>query len=199
MKNKIKYLGLAILCLLAIVGLNQIISVFKNRNDTTTVEAHVIRDRVEKVMKMVTLEANYSEIYDYKSYAFADIWPLRKKALIKVQAKVLAGYDLESFQMTIDSLHKQVHIINPSAPQIISIETDLDYYSFENGWFNMISNRDITEMGRRAKEQIRTHAESGDLLIKAAEQKKELIEILELSLKAVGWTLIIESKPSLKG
>ncbi len=189
MKQTFRITFIILLSLLATVGLYTVLKPWLVKSSNTTVQAHIVRDRVEKVMKLVVVEAQYSEIYDYQHFTLADVWPLRKKALVKVQAKVQMGYDFENFNLEIDSLARKVIISDTLTPKILSIEHDLDFYSFENGWFSMINNKDITEMGRKAKDEIRKAAENSDLYLRAEEQKKDLFELLELSLNAVGWTL----------
>lgn len=195
----LKSLVLVLLGALSMIGIYHLIKPFMKNKSNTVIEAHIVRNRVDKVFKMVTVEGNYSEIYDYKNYYFSDIWPLRKKALVKVNAKVLVGYDLNNIQLTIDSVNHIVYLNAPLYPEILSIDDQLDFYSFENGWFNMINNKDITEMGVRAKEFIRKKAEEDDLFEKAEEQKKELFDMLSLSLQAGGWELQFTGPPPFKG
>ena len=44
------------------------------------VSASVVVEKMEKVLKLVTVEATLSEIYNYKDFYSYDISPLRKKA-----------------------------------------------------------------------------------------------------------------------
>lgn len=171
------------------VGLYHLYKTFSPPKGKEVVSSVVVLDRVEKVMKLVTVEGNFSEIYDYKHHIFADIWPFRKKALVRVKARVMVGYDFESVTIDVDEENKTIVLKGPLQPEILSIEHDLDYYNFENGLFNLITNRDITEMGARAKEFIEDKARESDLFKQAEEQKNDILELLELSLEASGWTL----------
>jgi hypothetical protein len=157
------------------------------------VSAVVVLERVEKVLKLVTVEGNFSEIYDYQHHVFADIWPFRKKALIRVKARVMVGYDLEKATISVDEATKTVLISGDLQPEILSIEHDLDYYNFENGLFNVITNRDITDMGVRAKAFIEEKAKESDLFRQAEAQKQDMFDFLKLSLASSGWTLKINS------
>ena len=60
-----------------------------------SVKADVIIEQMREVAKMVSVEVNVSEMYNHKEYYSWDISPLRKSALVRVNAKVMAGFDLD--------------------------------------------------------------------------------------------------------
>ena len=183
--------------MLAAIGVFSMYRYWSDWGPKKEVEAAVLLDRVEKVMKLVTVEGSFSEIYDYKHHVVADIWPFRKKALVRVNAKVLVGYDFERVNIQLDHDQRTIRITNLPPPEILSIEHDMDYYNFENGLFNMITNKDITEMGFEAKEFIAEKAAESDLFAQAEEQRKELFEILSLAIEASGWQLDVPNNPLL--
>lgn len=188
----LKYLAFSILLLFAIIGLLSISNTWQKwTSPRTEVSATVLLERIEKVVKLTAVEGSFSEIYNYKNHIMADIWPLRKKALVRIQANVAVGYNFEDLQIDIDDASKTITISSFPQPQILSIDHNLDYYNFENGLFNMISNKDITAMGEEAKEFISTKATESDLFEKAEEQKGELFEMLQLAMSASGWKLIL--------
>lgn len=194
-----KYIKIALFILLfvlSLVGVYHLYDMFSPPKGKEEVSSVIIMERVEKVLKLVTVEGNFSEIYDYKHHIFADIWPLRKKALVRVKARVMVGYDFEKTKFEVDEQSRTITLIGELKPEILSIEHDLDYYNFENGLFNMITNRDITEMGKRAKEFIEEKAMESDLFEQAEQQKNDVLDLLRLSLEASGWKLT-EKKDSL--
>ena len=191
----IKRILIALLIVFALIGGYSLYNFLNNLGAKKEVSATVLLERVEKVMKLVTVEGNFSEIYDYKHHLIADIWPFRKKALVRVNAKVLVGYDFEKVLVDLDHENRILSFTNIPQPEILSIEHDMDYYNFENGLFNMITNKDITEMGFEAKEFIAKKAEESDLYVKAEEQRLDLFEVLELAIEASGWTLNVNQGP----
>ena len=186
-----KKIALVILLAFAVIGLFSIYKYCVNLGPKKEVDTTVLLERVEKVMKLVTVEGSFSEIYDYKHHVVADIWPFRKKALVRVNAKVMVGYDFEKVSIRLDHDTKTIHLSNIPPPEILSIEHDMDYYNFENGLFNMITNKDITEMGFEAKEFIADKASESDLFAQAEQQRIELFEVLSLAIEASGWQLSI--------
>lgn len=185
-----KYIGLAILILLAVAGLLSLSSLWHRwQTSTTEVTADVLLERIEKVIKLTAVEGNFSEIYNYKHHLLADVWPMRKKALVRVKARVAVGYDFEQLVIDVNEEKKVITIRNFPEPKILSIEHDMDYYNFENGLFNMITNKDITQMGIEAKQFIALKAQESDLFAKAEEQKNELLQMLSLTMQPSGWRL----------
>ena len=154
--------------------------------------ATVLLNRIEKVMKLIAVEGNISEVYDYKEYFSFDISPFRKKALVRVNAKVSAGYDFEKMTVTVDEGSKTITIENFPDAEILSIDHDLDYYDITQGTFNRFTNEDYNMINSRAKEYVVEKAKDSDLLQAAEEQKQELIEMLTLLIQAGGWSLTIE-------
>ena len=168
-----------LLVALAIYGAYSIGSKFKRSSSNEVVTSDVLLEKIEKVYKLITVEGNFSEIYNYQHHYFADIWPFRKKALVRVNARVLVGYDLESIEVSIDESSRTITISNFPEPEILSVEHDLDFYNFESGIFNLITNRDITDMSTRAKEFIEEKAMDSELFAQAEEQRAEMFELFD--------------------
>ena len=157
-------------------------------------EMELVMDRVEKVSKWITVEAYFSEVYDYKDYYYYDFSPLRKKALIRVKAKVAAGYDFRSFAITTDELRKTITILNFPDPEILSIDHDLDYYDISEGTFNSFTKEEYNQLNKNAKEYISQKALESDILEQAEKHKEELVEMLRFTIESSGWKLLIEDE-----
>jgi hypothetical protein len=158
----------------------------------------VVLERIKQVAKLITVEGNISELYSYKDYYSYDFSPFRKKALIRVNAKVSAGYNFEKMQINVRPDLNIVEINNFPEPEIQSIDHDLDYYDITEGVFNSFRPEDLNKLNDEAKLKIRKTALESNLLVKAKEQKDALIEMLTLLIESSGYSLIInESKPTI--
>ena len=188
----VKNILLVLITVLAYFGIYSIYHKMTTIKDVEEISSTILLERVEKVFKLVTVEGNFNEIYNYENHIFADIWPFRKKALVQVNAKASVGYDFEGVNFIIDEEQKTLKIDGELLPEILSIDHNVKSYDFENGLFNMISDQDITKMDIEAKEFIRVKAEESDLYDQADDQKEELLEMMEWILKASGWELITE-------
>ena len=154
----------------------------------------VLLDKIEKVIKFVAVEGNLTEIYDYKDYYSFDIAPFRKKALVRVHAKVSAGYNFENLVIDLDEENKVIVIKHFPDAEILSIDHDLDYYDLTQGTFNKFTAEDYNKINSRAKSFVAEKAKDSGLIEAAGEQKEELLDMVKMLVNAGGWTLRMEKK-----
>jgi len=194
----IKNLIIAVLLMLAAFGVfaiySKYISIAKNN---TTESSEILLEKIHTVMKLITVQGTFSEIYNYKDYVLTDSWPFRKSALIRVNAIVSVGYDFENLMINIDEGNKIIRIEKFPEPEIISIEHDLEYYDMKQGLFNVITTQDVTEMSKQAKKFIEQKALNSELFIRAREHKTESERMLSYIFENSGWTLKIMDRPIL--
>lgn len=160
----------------------------------TEERATVLLKEIQKVAKLVSVEGHFSEIYDYKDFRGYDISMFRKKALLRIQAKVSMGFDLSNMDIRTDAATKTVFLQNLPEPEIFSIDHDVDYYDITEGTFNYFTERDYTTLNDRAKNLIRQQAEQSDLRLAAIEQGEDLLELIEFLVENMGWR--VEYLPS---
>ena len=154
--------------------------------------AQVMMEKISKVFKMVAVEGEVSEIYDYKAYQYWDVSLLRKKALVRVKAKVSIGYDLDKVEFVIDESARTIRMKDFPEPEILYVEHDLDYYDIQESMFNEFTADDLSKINKRAKEYAVTLIEKGPLFDKAREQKQEIMGLLSDMWSQTGWTLVVE-------
>lgn len=155
-------------------------------------ESQVLLDRIEEVTKLITVQGYFSEIYDYKDYYGYDWSIFRKKALIRVKAKVSMGFDLESLDLEVIPDRKVIRLSALPEVKLISIDHDLDYYDISEGTFNSFNNEDLNDLNKKAKAYIEQVALQSDLPSKAAKKGSEMIETLSFLVEGAGWTLKIK-------
>ena len=188
----IKNIALTLLIIFATYGLWNVFNYFQRMGEPNTeVSGDVILERVENVMKLIAVEGHFAEIYNYKDYVGYDIWPLRKSALIRVNAKVSVGYDLENISIEKDEDTKTITISEFPHAEILSIDHDLEYYDMQNGLFNVISNKDVTDMSAQAKTFIKEKAEKSELFEKVQEQKLELLKMMQYLAGSSEWKVVV--------
>ncbi len=166
---------------------------FKNKISQRYVEENstAVMNRIEKVFKLVAAEGHVSEIYDYKDYQYYDISPLRKKILVRVNAKVLVGYNFESAEININDETKEIIIDSLKAPEILAIDHDLDYYDIQEGTFNTFSEQELTDISNKAKNYAGEVVKDSDLFKTAEQQRDDLLDMLDVAARSMGWKLII--------
>ncbi len=155
-------------------------------------QATIIEERIETVAKLISVEGHYSEVYDHKTYWAYNLPFFRKKALIRVKAKVSVGYDLSKMTIETDQASRTVRIGNLPAAEILSIDHDLDYYDISEGAFNSFTPEDYTRLNKLAKSKIEEAAKKGDLFRQAETQGNQMLQVIEMLVESTGWTLVYE-------
>ena len=151
--------------------------------------SQVLLERMKSVAKVIAVEGYFSEIYTHEDYYNFDLSPFRKKALLRVKAKVSVGYDLENMKIEANDLTKTISISNVPDPGILSIDHDVDYYDIQEGTFNSFTEQELTDLNRRAKKFIEEKAQSDELglLPAAEEQKLKMLESLKMIANTAGY------------
>ena len=194
MKSIYKYIVIVCLIVLAsVVGMyyGQKLEIFKS-HEVEKVE--VVMERVAKVFKMVAVEGYVSEIYDYKQYKYWDINFLRKKAMVRVKAKVSVGFDFEKAKFDVDDGKKEIIIRNFPEPEILSIDYDLDYYDLDEGLFNSFDEKELTDLNAKAKKYAVEMIRNGELFDEAESQKSKIVDLLSALVGPSGWRVVLKNK-----
>lgn len=166
------------------------------RKTQATDEAVVLVEQVKAVSKLIAIEATVSEIYEHTDFWGYDLAPFRKKALVRVKAKVSVGYDLENMVILTDEASRTITIRYPDSPQILSIDQELDYYDLSEGWLNSFDEKALSDLQSKARTFIEQKVRSSDLFDRAEDQKETWLKGLENIVSLAGWTMIIQDSPS---
>jgi hypothetical protein len=155
-------------------------------------QSQVLLEKVKNVYKLVTVEGYFSEIYDYKDYWAYDFSIFRKKALVRVKAKVLVGYDLEGMKVEALPDLKKIIVQKTPDPSIIAVEHDLDYYDISEGTFNAFTKEDYNQLNANAKNFILEKAKESDLIQTAQKQGNQALEMMRFLVEGAGWELEVK-------
>lgn len=154
----------------------QLQSARRGRSGIVT-SSHTVVESMKKVFKIVVAEGQLNEIYNYENTKkLLKFIPSTKKALVIVRAGVLIGYDVNKCKWEIDEENRQLRLIDFPKPEILSVETDFNYYYFEDDLFNFIGRKDLQQIQELAKEQVRKAALQSGLMKIASDQMKMLLE-----------------------
>jgi hypothetical protein len=190
MSNKIPYtLGLLITLALGIL----LAKWWYADNHDTKQEASVLLEQVRAVSKLVTTEGYFSEILSETDTKTFYGFPSTKKVLIKVKAKVSAGFDLSNMKIDADPITKTLRLSNIPPPNIISIEPDISYYDINNGVFNQFSPDDYSRLNKKAIDVIREQALKSSFMQTVNEQGGKNFDALRLLATSMGWQLVFEN------
>ncbi len=160
-----------------------------------TENASILLDKVREVFKLTTVEGEFSEVYSYNQYSGYFSWFWDKKALLRVNATVAVGYDLQNLKIEVDSAARIVRIGPLPSPQILSIDHTVDYYDVSTGLFESFSAQDLSYINQRAKELIREAALKSNLMTVAETQSEKVFDIVRFIAEGAGWQVEIIREP----
>ncbi len=202
MRKGLLWLVLILLGLISGVILTQL---FQNRYQLrTNDQAILLEQQIKKVCKLVTVEGNYVEHYDYNDplRSTYEPWFLmpgivnykafipQKSARLRIKAKVLVGYDLEKIRVETFPNERKIMLSSLPEPSVISIEHDIDYFDKDDSIFRPIDEQDFLAMSKGAKAKIEEIAVTDELLQDASKQGNELLELINFMVQNAGWELV---------
>lgn len=157
----------------------------------TEAQSILLLDKIKRVCKFVTVEGDFAEIYHYEDVKkqFLKIISSRKKALVIINAKAHIGFDLSKMKMTSNSETKTVTLTHFPQPEVLSIESDINYYDKSDGMFNRFHAADLTDLHTKAKAHILDKVPQSGLYDIARQEALEAIQLIENLVETIGWTL----------
>ena len=195
------FIGLAVGAVIAYF----ILSKFNRNRKKERVEKQsvVLMEKIRSVCKFITIEGDFSEIYQYKNVK--DKWVNllfgSKKALVLIEAKAHIGFDLTKVKMHADTQNKTIILTEFPKPELLTIETDFKYYDKQEGWANPFTSTDLTDINQEAKQYIVDKVPESGLLAEASKQALETIQLMEKIVETINWKLDytgLETQTSLK-
>ena len=163
----------------------------KKRKELVEHQSTIILDRIKSVCKLVTVEGDFAEIYQYENIkeGFLNLLSSKKKALVVINAKAQVGYDLKKLQLAADKDRKRIILKTFPQPEVLSIEPDIQFYDIKNGLFNSFSSNDMTELNAQAKKHIKDKIPESGLLDSAKKEALQAILLIEKMVETIGWQL----------
>ena len=151
----------------------------------------LLLEKIKTVCKFITVEGDFAEIYHYEDVKerFLKLITSKKKALVVINAKAHVGYDLSKIQLKADNINKKIFLEHFPQPEVLSIETDLNYYDKTDGYFNKFDATDLTGLHQEAKQHIQEKIPESGLIQIAQKEALETISLIETIVETIGWKL----------
>ncbi len=159
--------------------------------DNRQEQSIVLMEKIRSVCKFITVEGDFAEIYHYRNVKdkIANFLLGKKKAIILINAKAHIGFDLTKIRMESDIENKVIKLTQFPQPQLMSIETDFNYYDKSEGWANYFTSDDLTEVTRNAKQHIIDKIPESGLMEQARKEALNTIQLMEGLAQTIGWKL----------
>ncbi|PQV51547.1 uncharacterized protein DUF4230 [Jejuia pallidilutea] len=179
-----------IITVLVTLAVVTIVKSIKNKQLVNT-QSTILLNKIKKVCKFITVEGDFAEIYHYEDVKqrFLKLISSRKKALVIINAKAHVGYDLSKIKLKADNYKKKIILEHFPQPEVLSIETNLNYYDKSDGYFNRFEANDLTDLHNEAKVHIRAKIPESGLIEIAQQEVLETILLIETIVETIGWTL----------
>lgn len=179
-----------IISILVTLGLVTIFKQWKTKQ-TTNAQSILLLDKIKRVCKFITVEGDFAEIYHYEDVKekFLKLISSRKKALVIINAKAHVGFDLSKVKLNSNPKTKTVVLTHFPQPEVLSIESNINYYDKQDGMFNKFEAADLTELHVQAKAHIMDKIPESGLYNVAKQEALEAIQLIENLVETIGWTL----------
>ncbi|MFD2726073.1 DUF4230 domain-containing protein [Hyunsoonleella rubra] len=179
-----------IIAILVTLGVVTVVKSFKKKQ-LVNAQSTILLNKIKKVCKFITVEGDFAEIYHYEDVKqkFLKLISSKKKALVVINAKAHVGYDLSKIQLKADNDNRKIILEHFPQPEVLSIETNLNYYDKSDGYFNKFEANDLTDLHNEAKLHIRDKIPESGLIQIAQQEALETILLIETIVETIGWTL----------
>lgn len=183
------FLGIIIGILITAVAVTFFRSLQKKK--LANLQSVILLEKIRSVCKFITVEGDFAEIYHYEDVKerFLKLISSRKKALVIINAKAHIGFDFSKVQMEANSNSKILVLHHFPQPEVLSIETNLNYYDKTDGYFNKFEAIDLTELHTEAKKHILDKIPESGLYKVASEEALEAVLLIESIVQTIGWKL----------
>lgn len=151
----------------------------------------LLLDKIKTVCKFITVEGDFAEIYHYEDVKerFLKMVSSKKKALVIINAKAYIGYDLSKIELQADKNGKKILLHKFPQPEVLSIETNLNYYDKSDGLFNKFEASDLTGLNLDSKRHIQDKIPESGLVQAAQQEALNTIYLMEKIVETIGWKL----------
>ncbi|MGB1307466.1 MAG: DUF4230 domain-containing protein [Oceanihabitans sp.] len=183
------FLG-TILGILISLGVFTYFKSFKNKKLVHS-QSLLLLDKVKTVCKFITVEGDFAEIYHYEDVKerFLKMVNSKKKALVIINAKAHVGFDLSKIKLEADTKNKKIVLTHFPQPEVLTVETNLNYYDKKDGYFNKFEAADLTELNQEAKKHILDKVPESGLIQAAQKEALQTISLMENIVETIGWEL----------
>ena len=179
-----------IISVLVTLGLVTVYKAWKTKKETNE-QSVLLLDKIKRVCKFVTVEGDFAEIYHYEDVKakFLKLISSRKKALVIINAKAYVGFDLSKIEMSSNAKTKTVVLSHFPQPEVLSIESNINYYDKSDGVFNRFEAADLTDLHVKAKAHIMDKVPESGLFNVAKQEALEAIHLIENLVETIGWKI----------
>jgi hypothetical protein len=161
---------------------------------TPQVESTVLLERIRPVLKLVTVEGEFSETLTYSDsnaawFEWTRDFPWnRKQAILLVHARASVGHDLEGAGLVFDEERRTVRFTGLGEPRLLALDHQVRYFDLRSGTFNPFTASDHTRLQGMARDHITAKLPQSGLFEAARERERELVPVVRAIVESAGWS-----------
>ena len=163
-------------------------SFFKSKAKEQSV---ILLEKMRSVSKLITVEGNMNEVMHFKDEksSMLNMISSTKKAIVMANAKVFIGFDMKKMEFKANSDNRQIKVTSFPEPEVLSMETHLDFYDIQNGLFNKFDASELTYLNKKIKQNFFDKIPESDLLYTAKSKALDTLKVMEEMVSTFGWEL----------
>ncbi len=163
-------------------------SFFKSKSKEQSV---VLLEKIRSVSKLITVEGNMNEVMHFQDEknAMLNMFSSTKKAIVMANAKVFIGFDMKKMRFDANADKRQIKVTSFPEPEVLGMETHMDFYDVKNGIFNKFEATDLTELNKKVKQNFTDKIPESDLLHSAKLKAIDTLKVMEQMVGTFGWEL----------
>lgn len=163
-------------------------SFFKRKSKEQSV---ILLEKIRSVSKLITVEGNMNEIMHFQDEknSMLNMVSSTKKAIIMANAKIFIGFDMKKMQFNANPNKRQITVTSFPDPEVLGMETHMDFYDIKNGLFNKFDATELTDLNKKVKQNFTDKIPESDLLYTAKLKAFDSLKIMEQMVGTFGWEL----------
>ena len=167
-------------------------SFFKSKAKEQSV---ILLEKMRSVSKLITVEGNMNEVMHFKDEksSMLNMISSTKKAIVMANAKIFIGFDMKKMEFKANADKRQIKVTSFPEPEVLSMETHLDFYDIQNGLFNKFDASELTDLNKKVKQNFTDKIPESDLLYSAKSKAIDTLKIMEQMVSTFGWELKYDS------
>ncbi|MCF6349436.1 MAG: DUF4230 domain-containing protein [Flavobacteriaceae bacterium] len=161
---------------------------FKTKSKERSV---ILLEKIRNVSKLITVEGDFNEVMHFSDVknSLLNMISSKKKAIVLANARVFIGFDMRKIVFESNPEKRLIKVTFFPEPEVLSMETDVEFYDVQNGLFNKFDAEELTELNKKIKQNIAEKIPDSPLLQSAQTKALEAINIMEQMVGTFGWRL----------
>ncbi len=167
-------------------------SFFKSKSKEQSV---ILLEKIRSVSKLITVEGNMNEVMHFQDEknSLLNMISSTKKAIVMANAKVFIGFDMKKMRFEANADKMQIKVTNFPEPEVLGMETHMDFYDIKNGLFNKFDATELTDLTKKVKQNFTDKIPESELLHSAKTKALDTLKVMEQMVGTFGWELKYDS------